>query len=117
MVACGESAVACRECVDVCETLGCDLHVLANAPAYKKVTMSQEWDAAAAVAAQVFRNCSRRCFSEGVAAPTVGYELAGDDGCIVGDAELGWPDAKVVVVLTNDFEAAFRAARLGSLHA
>lgn len=94
----------------MCADVGCDLHALASAPAYKKVTMSQEWHAAAAVAAADVQELLAALFSEGVPAPTVGYELAGTDGCIVGDAELGWPDAKVAVALNNDFEVAFRAA-------
>jgi DEAD/DEAH box helicase domain-containing protein len=94
----------------MCADVGCDLQALASAPAYKKVTMSQDWDAAAAVAAASVQELLATLFSEGVEAPTVGYELAGDDGCIVAEAELGWPDARVAVVLSRDFDAAFRAA-------
>ena len=94
----------------MCADVGCDLHALANAPAYKKAMMSEEWDAAAAVAAAGVQELLTALFAESVPAPTVGYELTGDDGCIVGDAELGWPNVKVAVVLNNDFEAAFRAA-------
>jgi hypothetical protein len=94
----------------MCADVGCDLHALADAPAYKKITMSQEWNAAAAVAAAGVQQLLAALFAEGVVAPIVGYELAGDDGCIVGDAELGWPMAKVAVVVKDEFEAAFRAA-------
>jgi hypothetical protein len=94
----------------MCADVGCDLQALVSAPVYKKVTMSPDWDAAAAVAAASVQELLATLFSEGIAAPTVGYELAGDDGCIVADAELGWPGARVAVVLSREFEAAFRAA-------
>src|SRR5690349_24143352 len=65
----------------MCADVGCDLHALTKAPAYKRTMMSKEWDAAAAVAAAGVQELLTTLFVAGVPAPTVGYELAGDDGC------------------------------------
>jgi len=94
----------------MCADVGCDLSALKDAPAYKQSGMSEEWAAAASVAAASVQGLLAALFAEGVTAPTVGYELENGDGCIVADAELAWSASKVAVLLTSEFEAQFREA-------
>jgi DEAD/DEAH box helicase domain-containing protein len=94
----------------MCADVGCELGALKDSPAYKQGKMSVDWEAAASVAAASVQPLLAALFAEGVTAPIVGYELANNAGCIIGDAELGWPSAKVAVLINKDFDAEFRAA-------
>ena len=46
----------------------------------------------------------RECAGRGLALPVIGFELAAADGSVVGEAELGWSDAQVAVLLEDQQE-------------
>ena len=51
-------------------------------------------------------------FERGMPVPEVGFELAGDRGAVIAEAELAWPDRRIAILL-RDREApaaAFAAA-------
>lgn len=88
---------------------GCALGALAEAPVYSRSLMSNEWEAAASFAAREVQSLLANLFAAGVPAPVVGYELVGADGCIAAQAELGWPGARVAVVIDAQGGPAFAA--------
>jgi len=88
----------------------CDIAALREAPEFDaRIHMSAAWDEAAACAALIVQPHLPALYVAGVAAPIVGFELLGDDGRIVADAELAWPDRRVAVLLAGGDEAAFVA--------
>jgi DEAD/DEAH box helicase domain-containing protein len=70
------------------------------------------WREAVDLASPEFRPLLRTLSARGVPVPTVGFELAGEHGTVVAEAEAGWPDAKVAVLLPDQEPgmAAFTAA-------
>jgi DEAD/DEAH box helicase domain-containing protein len=88
---------------------GCNLTALVNAPAYRRVQMSAEWDSAAQVAHSSVQQLLTDLFALGIGAPDVGFELLGPDRRIVAESELAWPQQKVAVVLRNQLEDEFVA--------
>jgi DEAD/DEAH box helicase domain-containing protein len=81
--------------------LGCDLTVLAGAPAYRVSAMSPEWEGAASLAVSEVQTLLAELFALGVAAPVVGYEVVGADGRIVAECELAWPYKSIAIALRD----------------
>jgi DEAD/DEAH box helicase domain-containing protein len=95
---------------------GCVLTSLVDAPAYKRSSMSPEWEAAASYAAASVQSTLAQLFGLGVSAPTVGYELLGHDGRVVAECELAWPDEKLCVLLAGQPADAFVVAGWTALY-
>ena len=70
------------------------------------------WREAMDLASPDLRPLLRALSARGVPVPAIGFELAGEDGTVVAEAEAGWPDAKVAVLLPDQESgtAAFTAA-------
>ena len=80
----------------------CDIAALATAPAYQATAgMTVEWKVAAECAAREVQSLLTALFADGLPAPVVGYELLDSSACVAAEAELAWPERKVVVLLTN----------------
>ncbi len=89
----------------------CDLGPLVGAPAYQASSgMTGKWESAAGLAAAAVQGLLAGLFQAGIAAPEVGFELMGDNHCVVGDCELAWPARKVALQLSTGGETAFLAA-------
>ncbi len=86
---------------------GCVLTALLDAPAYKRVLMSEEWEVAANFAAASLQVLLTELFNLALSAPIVGYELLGADRCVVAEAELAWPQRRVAVLLGDQPDATF----------
>ena len=67
------------------------------------------WREALALALPEFHQVMRALATAGAPAPEVGYEVAAG-GVVVAEAELAWPDARIVVGVSNDDSAAFEDA-------
>jgi hypothetical protein len=72
--------------------------------------MSEDWEAAAGLAAAEVQPLLAELFAAGAPPPTVGYELLGADGCVVAEAELAWVGAQIAVLLGEAHERDFLAA-------
>ena len=57
------------------------------------------WREAVDLAAPDVRPLLRALAARGVSVPAIGFELAGEDGTVVAEAEAAWPDAHVAVLL------------------
>ena len=84
------------------------LAALKNSPIYQAASgMTGDWEVGRGLAAPAVQALLAELFEAGVAAPEVGYELMGSDGCVAADCELAWPGRKVAVLLASGGEAEF----------
>ena len=73
---------------------------------------AEDWKGATEIATLEVHDLLAGLFDSGVTVPEVGYELVGDGGAVLAEAELGWPAHRVAVLLANEqadvdaFEAA-----------
>lgn len=89
----------------------CSLAPLAKAPAFaSKSAMSAEWAKVAMLAAAEVQTMLVDLFTSGVPCPVVGYELMDQVGCVMGDAELAWPQKNVAIVLPSGSAEPFTAS-------
>lgn len=89
---------------------GCVLAGLIHAPAFKRSRMPHEWEIASSFAASAVQALIANLFAAGVRAPTVGYELLGENDCVVAQAELAWPDHRIAVLIGADGASTFESA-------
>ena len=77
-----------------------------------EVERSEEWQAVLALAAEEVASLLNRMMRGGAAPPEVGFELVDEAGEVSAEAELAWPDRRIVVLLPEQeaFAAAFVAA-------
>jgi DEAD/DEAH box helicase domain-containing protein len=89
----------------------CSLSHLAASPAYEsKLQGSAEWVGACKLAHRSLSALMGRLSLRGFDAPTVGYELTDESGCVVAEAELAWPASRTAVVLATGLPAPFSDA-------
>ncbi|MEW6166486.1 MAG: DEAD/DEAH box helicase [Pseudomonadota bacterium] len=78
----------------------CPMAALEHAPAFAaRAALSPEWAQAAILAASEVQALMTELFAAGLPCPVVGFELMDDGGCVVGDAELAWPQQKKAILL------------------
>lgn len=91
--------------------VGCELAPLKNAPTFRAESrMTGAWESASSLATPAVQPLLIGLFEAGVAAPEVGYELMGTNGCVVADCELAWPACKLAVLLVAGEEVALVSA-------
>ncbi len=65
---------------------------------------ASEWDAVVELADESLEDWLNLAAKAGVPVPAVGYELPGDNGMVLAEAELAWVDAKVVLLMRFQME-------------
>ncbi len=58
------------------------------------------WDEVLEIVDPAMEGVVRLCQSWGLPVPEVGYEMDGEDGAVLGEVELAWPDRRLAVVLS-----------------
>ena len=58
------------------------------------------WDEVLEIVDPAVDGVVRLCQNRGLPVPEVGYELNGEDGAVLGEVELAWPDRRLAVVLS-----------------
>lgn len=88
-----------------------DLRALGEAPVYRNSGgWSGEWQTALDDAAPEVQALLHAALDAGAECPVVGFELLDAQGRVVAEAELGWPQRKLAVLLQTGAEQVFEAA-------
>lgn len=89
----------------------CNLSSLALSPMFdERRPGSREWAEACELVHPSLGGLLHALSEKVTSTPIIGYELANEVGCVIAEAEVAWPDQRVVIVMNQDLAPSFSGA-------